>query len=287
MLDQSWFAEQISQAILNKSPISIDGSVPIELTDTVDIGSVNGLSIQGASNYVGVQKHRASPCIVWKGPKDKPMFRSRGTGLFFAGCVFHVGDGCSAVFHFEDQPGLADGKSYLEKLAVTTDVAGRHSYDFVRCGNNLGDGHCDTISISDCRTQSARSFLSVRNHQSMGHVIRSPHTFNSLIGLDLQAGGFVVTDGVWTSVQDRVIVQLGQQGRNNGWVKVSGLKVDSQTSALESFKLVQGRPSNCLFIMDGLIPASVSGKWSFSEMVDIGPHVRTKIDLAGLTSGVV
>ncbi len=288
MFNQSDLMAAIKEAELARSPVQLTGG-PIVITDTIDIGKLNGLKISGSSSMIGRVKPSATVEMIWNGPPDKPMFRSMGSGLNIGGFHIHLASPVNGVFQFVDQPKFADGKAVIEDVSVTCADTAR-GYDFVIAGETQLDGHCDQITIIRPRLQFARSILSTRNDQSMGHVIDSPHTLLCEYGLDLQYGGIVYVSGIWTTIKDKCLVKLGAQGRNNCLVVVNMLKIDSQTSEIAvDFSLVSGGSSGTLVkFNDGLVPAKVAKRWSFAQLMkDAGLGVRVEQGLHGLRMEVM
>jgi len=288
MFNQSDLSAAIKEAELTRSPVQLVGG-PIVVTDTIDIGKINGLKMTGASSMMGRAKPSATVEMIWNGPPDKPMFRSMGSGLNIGGFHIHLASPVNGVFQFVDQPKFADGKAVIEDISVTCADHAR-GYDFVIAGETKFDGHCDQIAIIRPRLQFARSILSTRNDQSMGHVIDSPHTLLCECGLDLQYGGIVYVSGIWTTIKDRCLVKLGDQGRNNCLVVVNMLKIDSQTSEIPGeFALVSGGSAGTLVkFNDGLVPSKVAKRWSFSQLIkDAGQGVSIQQGLHGLRMEVI
>lgn len=284
-MDNVWFSDKIAESLETSRPIQLPKVVT--LIKTVDLGRLSGLAILGTSNsFFSVNPNlRACPMLVWDGPPDAPMFKCGGNGNTFSGFIISIKKPLQTVFQFYDFPGFADGKSYIEKISVVESVS---PYDFITAGERIGDGHCDTLSVSNCRTIGARNFFLSNNNQSMGHVFHSPHTIGSETVFNIQAGGIIEVSGIWTSIKDKTLVRVKAGGRNNGFMKVNHLKLDSQTADVQDFKLAvsDGNPTFHLKFEDGLIPSRVSEKWDINQMFNLSQNFKVSQGFRGLPNAV-
>lgn len=268
-------ANAITKAIQDKKSIILPKK--IVLTETVNLRKISGIKFEGAGKLYTTMPDNAiapvgCPIIEWKGPEDKPIFRMEGIGNVFEG--FHVTGKCRSVFHVVKGNGIGSGKHTFQNISAVG-----VGY-LVEAGELIGDGNCDVLAIYDCIVNSSTGILRSNNNQSMGHTIRNVITHNCDVCLDIRAGGFVNVDG-WTSSFDKLILNLGLLGRNNGYINIENIKIDSQSEATQ-WRLVQGQPnSSCNVYISGLIGNRASR--IVSEVTSIFSVTKLNLDkLIGL-----
>lgn len=270
--DNTILNSKIEEAIITKQPIQLPKK--IVLNETVNLRKISGLKFIGAGKlYTNMPDNSIAPVgcpvIEWAGPEDQPIFKMAGISNVFEG--FHVTGKCSSVFHVIKGSGIGSGKHTFQHISAVG-----VGY-LVEAGEATNDGNCDVLAIYDCIVNSSAGLLRTNNSQSMGHTIRNVITHNCEICLDIRAGGFISAEG-WISSFDKLILNLGFLGRNNGYIDIQNIKIDSQ-SELTQWKLLQGQPnSSCSVYISGLVGSRASR--IISDVVAV--YSATRFDLSKL-----
>jgi len=265
----------IAKAIQDKKSIVLPKK--IVLTETVDLRRFCGLKFEGSGKLYNDMPDNAiapvgCPVIEWNGPEDQPIFKIAGISNVFTG--FHVKGRCRAVFHVVKGAGIGSGKHVFQDISA--DGVGY----LVEAGTSINDGNCDILAIYNCIVVRSYGVLRTNNNQSMGHILRNIITHNCDTCLDIKAGGFISVEG-WTSSVDKTILNLGLLGRNNGYIDIQNIKIDSQSEATV-WQLIKGQSnSSCSVYISGLIGSRASR--TLEELVSIFPSTKVNLEkLAGI-----
>ncbi len=238
----------IAESIEQGKPVTLPAKIVLD--KTVQLGLGSSIRFEGAGgklmNYNQANvKRTGGTRIYWRGPVDQPVFVTAGVGNEWNGIAFVLDNPTSACIHVVKGAGLGSGKHTIESCSFLENPITPNRSLAVAMGVTIGDGNCDETIIRECISIDMKGLFESRNSQSVGNKFYGNLTVRNQIVWNCPAGGKSFVFG-HSSVRDKTVLKLGQQGSGNNNFAIYGLSVDS--AAPDNWTLIDNPFGRSVFV---------------------------------------